>query len=90
MGVNMVKPLDAFQEAMIGRGAHQIRFNFIPQGKGTMIRATSYIAATSGTTETSTAKAGAQIQESLESIFQGHWTPAVAPEAGGADDGGGS
>jgi hypothetical protein len=69
MGFTIAQPLTAFQEAMIGRGTHRIRFNMSENGDVTTIRATSFIIG-ANTTETSTGKAGSDIQRSLENIFK--------------------
>jgi hypothetical protein len=79
MGFSIAQPLSGMQEALIGRGVHRIRFNFFEENGRTTIRSTSHVISASGTSETSTAKAGADVQRSLEGIFRDVISPSAAP-----------
>jgi hypothetical protein len=70
MGFAIAQPLSGMQEAMIGRGVHRIRFNLFEANGATTIRSTSFVVTSMGSTETSTAKAGVDVQQSLEGIFR--------------------
>ena len=68
-GVTVSKPLDASATLWIGQGQAVVRFNLLPEGGGTQIRANCMIYSGNGPQDVSGARLGHDAQRVMEDLF---------------------